>query len=83
MLLVVTGASHVDVLFDTIVRVGRIEEPGKGFAYVQPVQRVAGYMDGTRLPTNGKGSALQRAVTRAAIPRRPKATGRKRRSRTR
>jgi len=46
VILIVTKKEQTERVFDTVVKTGRLREPGKGFAYVQPVQQAVGFLDG-------------------------------------
>ena len=80
IVLVVTASDQADAIFDTITATARLEQPGKGFAFVQAVERVAGYMDSIRVPANG-GSPPSRTARRATARRRPAPAGRRWRER--
>jgi nitrogen regulatory protein PII len=45
VILVVTAASQTQVVFDSMVKAGRLREAGRGFAYVQPVLQAVGFLD--------------------------------------
>ena len=45
VLLIVVKDSQVDEIFDVIVNVGGLTEKGKGFAYVQPVDKTVGFLE--------------------------------------
>ena len=72
VLLVVTPADKTDAIFDAMVAIARLERPGKGFAFVQPVQRVFGYLDPNTLPQSDGLGALK-LVRRTPVARRPAA----------
>lgn len=46
IVLVATTKEHVDQIFDGVVKALDLEKPGKGFAYIQSIDRVAGYYEG-------------------------------------
>ena len=46
----VTKKTQVRAIFDTIVKSARLDEPGKGFAFTQPVDRVAGFLQNQSAP---------------------------------
>jgi nitrogen regulatory protein PII len=46
VILIVTKKEQTQSVFDTVVKAGRLHEPGKGFAYIQPVQQAVGFLDG-------------------------------------
>lgn len=41
---IVTDAAHTDAVFDAVVKAGRLEDPGQGFACVQDVLRAVGFV---------------------------------------
>ena len=42
VIMTVVPAATADEVFDRIIDVGRLNEPGRGFAYIQNVERTAG-----------------------------------------
>jgi nitrogen regulatory protein PII len=42
---IVTKEEQTEVVFNTIVSVAELHTPGKGFAYVQPVEKAVGFLD--------------------------------------
>jgi nitrogen regulatory protein PII len=46
----VTKKTQARAIFDTIVKSARLDEPGKGFAFTQPVDRVAGFLQNQSAP---------------------------------
>lgn len=47
IVLIATTKENVDRIFDGLVKELELDKPGKGFAYVQTIARVAGYYEGT------------------------------------
>lgn len=45
VILIVTKDEQTQAVFDTVVNVARLGEPGRGFAYLQPVQQAVGFLD--------------------------------------
>ena len=70
VILVVTPAERTDAVFDAMVAIARLEQTGKGFAFIQPVQRVAGYFDPNVLP-NPDGLGAMKLVSRKPAVRPP------------
>ena len=46
VILIVTKKEQTQSVFDIVVKAARLHEPGRGFAYVQPVQHAVGFLDG-------------------------------------
>ncbi|HNW44904.1 MAG TPA: P-II family nitrogen regulator [Elusimicrobiales bacterium] len=46
IILVATTKEHVDKILGGIVKELELDKPGKGFAYVQSIDRVVGYYEG-------------------------------------
>ncbi len=44
VILVVTKSDDTQKVFDAIVDLAKLNEPGKGFAYVQPVMQAIGFL---------------------------------------
>lgn len=44
VILIVTRKDETQAVFDTVVKAARLAEPGRGFAYVQPVQQAVGFL---------------------------------------
>ena len=44
VILIVTKKEHTQSVFDTVVDAGQLHQPGKGFAYVQPVEQAVGFL---------------------------------------
>jgi nitrogen regulatory protein P-II 1 len=76
VIFVVSRSTHTPEIFDAMIKTARIDQPAKGFAFVQAVERVAGYLDGFFSPGPDGGS---RRVKRPAASRRRAAVTRKRR----
>ena len=70
VILVVTRADRTDTVFDAMVTIARLERPGKGFAFVQPVQRVVGYLDPSTLPQSD-GLGAPKLAPRKPVARQP------------
>lgn len=47
VILIVTRKEQTQSVFDTVVKVAQLHEPGKGFAYVQPVEQAVGFLRST------------------------------------
>jgi nitrogen regulatory protein P-II 1 len=45
VVLVVSHADKVEGIFNAIVKAGRLDEPGKGFAFTQKVEKVVGFLE--------------------------------------
>jgi nitrogen regulatory protein PII len=45
IVLIATTKEHVDRILDCIVKELELDKPGKGFAYVQTIDRVVGYYE--------------------------------------
>ena len=45
VILIVTKKEQTQGVFDAVVKAARLNEPGKGFAYIQPVQQAVGFLD--------------------------------------
>jgi nitrogen regulatory protein PII len=45
VILIVTRKEDTQSVFDAVVKAGRLGEPGRGFAYVQPVQQAVGFLN--------------------------------------
>lgn len=45
VILIVVKNEQLDGIFDSVVNVGGLTEKGKGFAFIQPVNRVAGFVE--------------------------------------
>jgi nitrogen regulatory protein PII len=58
-------------IFDAIVEAARIDQPGKGFVFVQDVARVAGFLTDRNL-TPGRPARASRARKRAPAAKMPK-----------
>ncbi len=69
VILVVTPAERTDAVFDAMVAIARLERPGKGFAFIQPVQRVAGYFDPNAPQSDGLEA--MKLVSRKTVAQRP------------
>jgi nitrogen regulatory protein PII len=41
---IVTDESHTDAVFDAVVKAGKLEDPGQGFACVQEVLKAVGFV---------------------------------------
>lgn len=41
---------QADAIFDAVVKAARIDQPGKGFVFVQAVERVAGFLTDRNVP---------------------------------
>jgi nitrogen regulatory protein PII len=52
IILIATTKEHVDRILDAIVKELKLDTPGKGFAYVQTIDRVVGYYE----DGDGKGT---------------------------
>ena len=65
IILVVASANNVRAIFDRMVEAARIDQPGRGFAYVQPVSRVAGYIDPSKLLPRDPARVTRRIPRRA------------------
>ena len=53
VILIVTKQEQTQSVFETVVNAARLHEPGKGFAYIQPVQQAVGFLEetsGSNLP---------------------------------
>ena len=70
VILVVTPAERSDAVFDAMVAIGRLEQPGKGFAFIQPVQRVVGYLNPNTL-SQSDGLEAMKLVSRKTVAQRP------------
>ena len=46
VILIVTKKGQTRSVSDTVVKAARLHEPGKGFAFIQPVQQAVGFVDG-------------------------------------
>ncbi len=44
VILIVTPKEVTDAVFETVVKIGKLNEPGQGFAYVQEVSRCIGFI---------------------------------------
>jgi nitrogen regulatory protein P-II 1 len=44
VILIVTKEDQTQVVFSTVVAAGRLNEPGKGFAFIQPVEQAVGFL---------------------------------------
>ena len=44
VILIVTKKEETQGVFDTVVKAARLAEPGRGFAYIQPVQQAVGFL---------------------------------------
>ncbi len=44
VILIVTPKEITDAVFETVVKIGKLNEPGQGFAYVQEVSRCIGFI---------------------------------------
>lgn len=49
VILIVTKKSQTNAIFDIIVKIGKFEKPGKGFAFVHTVDRAVGFLTGNNL----------------------------------
>lgn len=45
VILIVTKKNQTTEIFNTIISIGNIKDPGKGFAYIQPVENAVGFID--------------------------------------
>ncbi|MBI4844728.1 MAG: P-II family nitrogen regulator [Nitrospirae bacterium] len=45
MITIVAHEDKADTIFDAVVIAGALESPGKGFAYMQPVDRAVGFLE--------------------------------------
>ncbi|MBN1823486.1 MAG: P-II family nitrogen regulator [Endomicrobiales bacterium] len=45
VVLIVTKPDQTQKVFETVIEVAKLNQPGKGFAYVQPVQQAVGFID--------------------------------------
>jgi nitrogen regulatory protein P-II 1 len=45
VILIVTKTEQTQIVFDTVVKAARLDEPGRGFAYIQPVQQAVGFLE--------------------------------------
>ena len=79
VIFIVTPAERTDTVFDAMVAIGRLEQPGKGFAFIQPVQRVVGYLNPNTL-SQSDGLEAMKLVRRKTVVRQParRKTGRRR-----
>ena len=79
VIFIVTPAQRTDTVFDAMVAIGRLEQPGKGFAFIQPVQRVVGYLNPNTL-SQSDGLEAMKLVRRKTVVRQParRKTGRRR-----
>jgi len=69
VIFVVTPAERTDAVFDAMIAVARLERAGKGFAFIQPVQRVAGYFDPNAPQLDGLEAT--KLVPRKTVAKRP------------
>lgn len=44
VIFIVTRTEQTDAVFNAAVKAGQLDEPGKGFAFVQPVERAVGFI---------------------------------------
>ena len=75
VIFIVTPAERTDTVFDAMVTIGRLEQPGKGFAFIQPVQRVVGYLNPNTLNSNARsqsdGLEAMKRIPRKTAARQP------------
>jgi nitrogen regulatory protein PII len=45
VILIATKAEQTQNVFDVVAKAAQLDIPGKGFAYVQPIERTAGFFD--------------------------------------
>jgi len=45
VILVVTTPDLAETIFDTVISMGGLKEKGKGFAFIQSVEDVVGFID--------------------------------------
>jgi nitrogen regulatory protein PII len=72
VLITVATKKQAGPIFDTIVKAAKIDLPGKGFAFVQDVSRVAGFLTARNLPDSASAKPAARARRPAAASRRGK-----------
>lgn len=74
VVLTVTRKDQARGIFETIVKAARIEEPGRGFAFMHGVERVAGFVE-RRKPSTARPAAKPAKAAargrRSAPARRP------------
>ena len=74
VVLTVTRKDQARAIFDIVVKAARIDEPGRGFAFLQGVERVAGFVD-NRKPIAARAAAA--AVKRGTRARRSSSSARR------
>lgn len=62
VILIVTTKEQTRSVFDSVVKTAQLEAPGKGFAYVQPVEQAVGFLNGKS--ASGGSSKSRRRVSR-------------------
>ena len=72
----VTKKNQARAIFDAIVKSARLDEPGKGFAFTQPVDRVAGFLENRSAPA--VPLAANGAKRRRKLPARPARSAKRR-----
>jgi len=45
VILIVTKNDNTGEVFETVITKARLKEPGRGFAYIQPVEQAVGFLD--------------------------------------
>ena len=45
VILIVTKQDETQKVFDSVVETARLKEPGRGFAYIQPVEQAVGFLE--------------------------------------
>lgn len=78
VLITVAPTKQAGAIFDTIVKAAKLDMPGKGFAFMQGVERVSGFLTDRNLAA--AGAARSEATGR---PRRPAAAAPKSKRRRR
>lgn len=67
VLITVAPTKQAGAIFDTIIKAAKLDMPGKGFAFMQGVDRVSGFLKGSNLP----GRSEPRAAANGRPRRRP------------
>lgn len=80
VVLTVSRKDQAHAIFDTVVKAARIDEPGKGFAFMQGVERVAGFLTDRNIPAgrpvtvpSGPAGRPRRRSSLAGRPKRRRA----------
>ena len=45
VILIVTKSDQTQSIFEVVIKAARLDIPGKGFAYIQPVEKTTGYFE--------------------------------------